>query len=578
MSAEREHVTADQMYDRISFNEAIGILEDMGKIPAYYIENDHGAQVHCVFDDRHKSGDRTPSAYIKANVNGDLLYRCFGCMCHTEPGYMLEVKRALGLHKMAYARMGGNWDWLGDTKQEDVPPGQPGTELIETHLPAWFWTETTDTIRKVKQWADSRMFSADALLGSVLTYVAAWTPFNILTPDVGKGPGSLNYFALVLGRSGESKSEVIVNGREFLGVSFGSPAERNAVIRAKLSTGQGLIRNYGVFSKDDVETNIGIPVSNRPVFQQTIFSRMFISDEGNELFAEARRQGSTVLETMRTAWSGHELVEDYAGEDKRSYLPRNGYRMTALMGIQYEAAQNFFRKDQASGGTPQRFLWLPARPAADNWDEDATTPKPIGWQPLPRHVFEQTPQLQFMAFTIEDSVKKIYRDAIKANFIANMRGNELDFNLDGHAMYTQLKTACLFAHLDNRPHVTSSDWDMASELMKVSYATRAGAEGYAAEQEREVKRAKQAEAVRLERAKILVHEDDEFRERVKKAAMRIITIVEKMGDEGATRNKINKDMGRVRSLLDEALDMATSRGWIILEGTRYKLGDSRPAD
>lgn len=89
-------MTEDRLYGDIGYDEAFLIMAEMGKIPQNPREDKYGINVHCLFH-----SDSSPSAYIGRKPDGGLLYQCFGCQIHKKPGYMLDVKRELGLYRQA---------------------------------------------------------------------------------------------------------------------------------------------------------------------------------------------------------------------------------------------------------------------------------------------------------------------------------------------------------------------------------------------------------------------------------------------------------------------------------------------
>lgn len=79
--------------------------------------------------------------------------------------------------------------------------------------------------------------------------------------------------------------------------------------------------------------------------------------EVDTLSATGSRAGANIMSTLREGWSGGRLGQDYAGDDKRIILRENRYRCVSSS-VCSRYAQPLF--DDADGGTPQRFVWLPA--------------------------------------------------------------------------------------------------------------------------------------------------------------------------------------------------------------------------
>lgn len=108
----------ERLYENVSYAEARDIMDAMGRIPANPREDKFGLNVHCLFH-----SDTNPSAYISPNEKGDLVYMCFGCQVHKKPGYMLNVKRELGLMRESYTSTESeerDFDWAKQAKGENV--------------------------------------------------------------------------------------------------------------------------------------------------------------------------------------------------------------------------------------------------------------------------------------------------------------------------------------------------------------------------------------------------------------------------------------------------------------------------
>src|SRR5690606_38473588 len=71
----------------------------------------------------------------------------------------------------------------------------------------------------------------------------------------------------------------------------------------------------------------------------------------------SKQSGSTLLATLREVYSGSDLGAQYATADKRRPVRAHCYRAALVAGIQ--PARSGVLLDDAAGGTPQRWLWLP---------------------------------------------------------------------------------------------------------------------------------------------------------------------------------------------------------------------------
>lgn len=109
----------ERLFENISYDEAVRIMQNMGRIPENPKIDGHGMVVRCLFHD-----DKNPSAKISPNpATGDLLYMCWSCHIEKrDPQYMLKVKRELGIFRETYTTEEGRdtFDWAKQAKGENV--------------------------------------------------------------------------------------------------------------------------------------------------------------------------------------------------------------------------------------------------------------------------------------------------------------------------------------------------------------------------------------------------------------------------------------------------------------------------
>jgi hypothetical protein len=112
--------------------------------------------------------------------------------------------------------------------------------------------------------------------------------------------------------------------------------------------------------------------------------------------------------------------------------------------------------DQTDGGTPQRFIWLPATDPTicDNHTIDIPA-KTVNW-----------PHLKSGDIIMPDTVKQ----EIRAAHINRVQGN--GHALDGHAVYAREKAAYALTLLDGRSEMNEEDWQLAGRIMAKSDRTR----------------------------------------------------------------------------------------------------------
>jgi len=124
-------------------------------------------------------------------------------------------------------------------------------------------------------------------------------------------------------------------------------------------TGQGLVKAFAErkkITKDDEGKTLDNP------YMVTRFHRHSLTlhaPEIDTLNAEFVREGSKTAGMMRSLWVGETVGMTNADNDRNAVLPANMSRLCGIWGVQPQNA--FAIMAQAGSGTPQRFLWVPAR-------------------------------------------------------------------------------------------------------------------------------------------------------------------------------------------------------------------------
>lgn len=313
---------------------------------------------------------------------------------------------------------------------EDIPPpdltGLP--ELEED-----FWERPS--LRLIWEAALGRMCAPWSVLAQCAAMGLALVRPHVTLPPIIGGPGSLNWFALVVARSGGGKGASSAVARELIS---------DEVYVRNLGSGEGMI---GAFQMP--------PVQGQPPAQRE--SVMFSTDEVDVLGAMAGRNGSTTMSVLRQAYSGETLGFSYITRGRDIHIPAGQYRATLVISAQPGRCRAIL--GDHVGGTPQRFMWFPGsdpRIDIDHYREQVwpiTLPSNREWL-YPRQI----------------GVPDVVRREILEERVANMRG-ETDA-ISGHLMYTREKFAFALAVLDGRTEMTEDDWRLSGVAMNVSEATR----------------------------------------------------------------------------------------------------------
>lgn len=324
-----------------------------------------------------------------------------------------------------------------------VPAVAPST--IELGDDEDFWA-TRPILQHIHTAAFARMASPWATLGYVIARMIANTPPNIQLPPIIGGNASLNTFIALVGASGGGKGAA--KGAALSSTRFAIELLQ-PLIELQPGSGEGLAHMYGE-QKRHPETNAW--------YTEQIRDRVFLDvNEIDTLTALKSRQGSTLGSILRSFWSGEALGgHAYVDATKRVSIPPHSYRAGLVMGIQPECAGPVL--NEASGGTPQRFIWLP------------TSEKKVSVD-VPDH--PGVYKIEHRNIPVRETLMGVPDETvytIRAAHVARMRG-EGDA-LDGHELLSRLKLAAAFALLDYRTDINFEDWELSECVMRVSNKTR----------------------------------------------------------------------------------------------------------
>jgi hypothetical protein len=310
-----------------------------------------------------------------------------------------------------------------------------------------FWN-ARPALQHIRQAAHSRTRSADAVLAFVLARVATLVPPTTTLPPIVGSAASLNHFGAVVASSGGGKSSAKDVAGELVPIIF-----TDILDDIPLGSGEGLTEAFFEFineTDDDGKT--------RKVKRQTKRAAFVYLDEGQALAEMGNRKGSTLLSTLRSAWSGSTIGQQNASVETHRRLAAHRYRLALMVGFQLEYATALV--DDAAGGTPQRFVFSPAT--------DPTIPDQAPDWPGP---------LQFDIPPIIGDGKHItiactVAEGIRTRQLAAQRGQLHIDPLDTHSDLVQLKVATLLGIIDNRDNVTEDDWALADQIMTTSRGVR----------------------------------------------------------------------------------------------------------
>jgi hypothetical protein len=442
---------------------------------------------------------------------------------------------------------------------------------------AAFWASRL-VLTHVRDVALARRCSPWAVLGVVLARVVAATPPRVVLPPLVGSVASLNLFVGLVGRSGDGKGAAVAVGTE--AVDLGALGLLGGTVAFAVHTpgsGQGIGHAYAQYEK-------GVGMA------RYADSALFELAEIDHLVGLSGQTGSTLMPELRRLYMGERLGHLYVDVHKRVEIEAHSYRASFVAGVQ--PARSGVLLDDADGGTPQRWMWLPVTyPHADQRPSEPA--KPWRWQ-APEWIADKRPSTELAApayppqlpvkpegtqdayvpgqplqpvmptatrSRVTLSVPECAATAIDVAHLARSRG--VGDPLDGHRLLCQLKVAAALGILDGRPEVSRSDWELAEVVMAVSDATRKAAVATlrTKDVDRNVARANH-EALRA-----VVVDTAKEQAAVTRAAQSVQRVVARADGWIPRKDLRNKINSTDKANLDAALDLLIAAGEVIMEPT-----------
>lgn len=356
-----------------------------------------------------------------------------------------------------------------------------------------FWN-SRPVLQHVRTFARSRLAGPWSTLGVVLALAASSTEPTVQLPPIVGGKASLNLFVLLTGRSGAGKGTseaAAMDAIEFRDSRAILPIQTDVL---PVGSGEGIARFFR--KPDDPDADSDPDIKTRAVFSVP---------EIDTLADLGARTGSTTMTELRKVYSGETLGFLNSAKERTNIVPKHSYRLSLVVGGQPAKCRPLL--DDADGGTPQRFVWLPVT------DPEAPDVEP----PEPPQLVIEVPRFNVRDFDAIP-VCATARDQIVTQRRRTLRGENVD-PLDGHKYLCQLKVAAALMILDERTEVNDEDWVLADRIMHESTSTREHVQS-------ELSRTKRSEnhlraVAEAERAKTVQgqRENDE-RRRVRQAVIR----------------------------------------------------------
>jgi hypothetical protein len=335
---------------------------------------------------------------------------------------------------------------INETSQPKV---DPGTGL---GLPDEFW-EARPAFTHMRKAAWASMTVPEALLGSALSRYAAMIPPAIKLPAIIGAKATLDYITCVVAESSGGKT--ISNGAA-AEILSGRTLTKQVDFDAPIGSGEGLVQAFMGYELNDKGKKIGDPSYKFGQYQ----SIHFTADEGTAITEAQKRSGTTLVQTLCSAWSGSTLGQLNASTETKRRIPGGKRRVAATINIQTALASELFESQLV--GLPKRmvFFW-----AHGEFPET-----------LPEHPgdLEVAGQNNFWARGSDElmEVASEVREELRAHRRVVAAGTVHQDDLDGHRGLLKLKTAALLALMEGRMNVNVQDWELAEMIMKHSDRVR----------------------------------------------------------------------------------------------------------
>jgi hypothetical protein len=447
-------------------------------------------------------------------------------------------------------------------------PPEPPEPTLEERV-EWFWN-AREELQHIGMWADGKTAARWGVFGAIMARVLAAIEPNIVLPGDNFGSvGSLNTCLALVGEPGAGKDTSMDIARDavrFVDHRYGEVQ----IDEEKPGSGEGLTDMFVKRIQPDrrrrPRQEDGLPPEPEGPRQMQYRTRVLaVMPEVDTLSAQASRRGSTLLAEMKTAFSGGRLGHFYRDETKRTSVDRQAYRLSTIIGVQPGKGQALL--DDADGGTPQRFLWMPVQdPAVPHPDDvhiDEIEPIEVM---IPQVVGRR-------AIRVCQSAVRVLRDARYAT-VSKAPGRD---PLLGHSLFVRLKVSAALSMLSGRPlsqklEITESDWEMAGVVMEVSARTLAEVQEHlraAGQQEIERK------AFAAVQQSVAVRERNEMDAR-EKARRRVLAVLGRQESGSLAFGRLRADCGPAhRDVLPDVLDVMVRVGEVFRgeskQGVRYSL-------
>ncbi|MEV7329575.1 hypothetical protein [Micromonospora sp. NPDC093244] len=494
---------------------------------------------------RYRMAYKAVSRVIEAGYTRDQVH---AILANYAPGVDKFDSRSGGWPEQIDTMWSKRMDQNDDGKYTIVGSVEDGTAVLRRARPVEPWTgeegfwSRRALFQHIYRYAKANRLSPWGLLGTILVRACVAVEPGVVLPD----EGSLNLFLALVGVSGQGKGRLMRHAGKCVEVF-------SDIQPHSIGSGQGIPHLFKKREKDGSIT--------------TLATRVLFEIPEVDKFAALTKGGESTLDSeLRQAYSGEALGGAYVDPAKRLPIGAHTYRLGLVMGVQPDRAKVLFEK--AGGGTPQRFVWLPAYDDAMDEVRPAYDAKTWEWNKP-----EWSGEMGVPAEALDELDKDLLR--------RNAAGFDAEA-LDSHALLTRFKVAAVMALLDGRIDVSSEDWQLAKVVMDVSNRER----DKVLARLNEVNRQAHVQAGRNAGLRQIVAERQVKRlteERVQKIRDKVLAALGTSETGSLSLNELKKTPSLKRSAadLEEVLDGMVRDGLVNatkgrgaqIKGTRYALPD-----
>ncbi|GAB3389185.1 hypothetical protein GCM10027568_11070 [Humibacter soli] len=292
-------------------------------------------------------------------------------------------------------------------------------------MTAAFW-ETRSELTLIRDFAHSRMLSADAVLAAVLARITVLIPPTVMLPAIVATRSPLSTYFGIVSPSGGGKTSAWLASGELIG----NPPLAAAYAQVGLGSGEGIIEQL----KADEDGH------------RDVENLLVEADEIGAMTTLIGRTGSNLAGNLKTAWSGGLLHN--ANRHESGKVEAHTYNIGMFVGVQPRAAHELL---QATGdGFFQRFVFFRGNDAS-----------------VPDDCREPDERINI---TIPPSGDLVVcgpiRERIRQDRLAAVRNTELgDVRTNSHRNLIRLRLSALLSILRDGNAVDWSDWELAGSIL-----------------------------------------------------------------------------------------------------------------